>query len=177
MSEAPTIADIRARKKPRRQEVDIPLDSGAVDELARLQKALARAEARDEMINRGKKQAPAIRKQLEELEEVIGESFATFVFQQLPRSVYKELIEAHPPVEEGRRWNDATFPADLIAVSCIQPKLTAQDVSEMFSDTDECWGQTEWDLLYGAALMVNEGETRVPFGGRGSKKTPESAPS
>lgn len=176
-TEAPTIADIRARKKPRRQEVDIPLDSQALAELADLQKALAKAEARDDMRNRGTKEAPPIRKQIEELEARIGDAFATFVFQQLPRAVYKELVDAHPPIEEGRRWNDETFPFDLIASSCVQPKLTVADVAEMFADPDECWGEKEFDLLYGAALLVNEADSRIPFGLRGSRPTPASAPS
>lgn len=173
-NDTPTLAEIRALKTPRLKPVDVPLDGGVFAEIVGLQAELRFAEREDQRLNRPP-QAPALRRRIDEILD--GMRTATFVFRELPKNVYRELIERHPPIDKRLRWNPKTFEPALIAACCIQPKVSLTDIEEMFANADEAWGEAEFRLLFDGALEVNEATARVPFGGNGSEPTTSSEPS
>jgi len=114
MSDSPSIDEIMSVRKPRTEELWLPLDNDVLAEITEVEQLLAKARRDDERLNRVP-QAPRLQERLDELHEAAAEAAVRFVCRELPRKQYRDLIEAHPPVKEGRRWNDETFGPALIA--------------------------------------------------------------
>jgi hypothetical protein len=93
------------------------------------------------------------------------------VLRALPRSQYRELLEAHPPVKDGEDWNADTFCPALIAASSVDPELSLEQATDIW----EGWETEEASRLFLASYYLNEDHKRLGFILRGSATTGGSA--
>lgn len=80
---------------------------------------------------------------------------------------YDKLVASNPPNrtqrDRGDTWNIDTFAPDLIAACCIEPKLTLEEATEIYTSPDWAAGEIG-ALFYGCQKICNAG-TDVPFTG------------
>lgn len=158
--------DMKTRRKPRTRSLSVPLDGAVLDNLERLEDEVRRAEVDDGRYNRPPL-APRLRADLEQARRDAEGDVATFTFAELPRPVYRDLIAAHPSKKADWRWDEETFAPALLAASCTDPVLTPEQAQELW----DTWGTNVCLVLFGAAVLVCEGPTRVPFGGSSTAST------
>lgn len=137
-----TAEDFDRLDKGTQTRTTICLDSDTALEIERLEEALDVAIAADEQNNRPP-EAPALAAQILELQRVAKESEVEFVFRDIGRHAYDQLLQAHPPTSEQRQiaednggqveWNIETFPPALLAASCVSPAWT-----------DRAWWTAKW---------------------------------
>lgn len=181
-TDSPTIDEILAKKKPRRQEVDVPLDSEACARLAELTDAIERAKAKAN----GSLATPGLadlEAELAELQATIGDAFVTFEFEQISRNRYRHLVEEHTVVESyvddsGKTRQNRTLPDTfdfaLIAECCVSHEMKPDQVATMF----DTWGLPEWNAIHGAVTLVNNAAlSSIPSGARSTDKGASSGPS
>ena len=170
-SDKPTLEEIRRLKKPNRQTVEILLDPEMADDIKRLEKDLRDARRLDARENRNP-QAPGIEKQLETLQEEALEYTAEFVFQDIGRKRFEDLIKAYPPSEEekeaGNQWDPEAFAPALVAATAFQPEMTIEEASDLLNE----WGHGEAEALFTAALLVCTERAPVPFTRASTGTTP-----
>ncbi len=179
------IADVLARKQPRRQQVTIILDAdverrlGAAEDAARGARARAQLAPKDTAAAADLAQAEA---DLEAAQGAADEASVTFVFEALGRQQFSDLRGEHPPTKEQRtewkkRWlrtgmvehqipelehNTDTFPPVLIAASCIEPVMTVGQATDLWNSAG--WSDAELAELFGTALLVNQQHRRHDLG-------------
>lgn len=114
------------------------------------------------------------RRAVEAAEEAVRESTQTFVFRSPGSKAFEDLIAEHPPTDDdhddarkmtGRpealaRWHTDTFGPALLAACCIDPKLTVDEATAIYTD----WTDTEAGELFAAALAVCQGIRQVDLG-------------
>lgn len=171
-SDRPTIDEIRARRTPRTRTEWVPLDADLLTRIDELEREVALAKRVDERENR-RPEAPRLEAELAKLRAEAELAAVPFTFQELPRKAYRDLIRAHPSTDPQRRWDEDTFAPALIAASCVQPAMTADDAQDVWDN----WGASVAYVLFGAAYAVNEEPSRVPFSVTASASTAASAPS
>jgi hypothetical protein len=76
-----------------------------------------------------------------------------FVFRGIGRKAFDDLAAANPSDDSGLNWDPETFAPALVAASCEQPKMSEQDVREIWDDPE--WSYQECDQLFAGALSVN----------------------
>lgn len=105
-------------------------------------------------------------------------------FRSVGRHAWDDLIRAHPPTEEQvaeakaggmveLNFNSDTFPPAAVAASLVEPKMTADEVAELWDSPD--WNQAELGILFAAALEVNNSRRTLDLG-KGSGGTAATAP-
>lgn len=146
----PTVADLLARKRPHQRSVTVLLDQDTGERL-------------------------------------------TFTFRAVPRSEWDDLVaaEEHQPTEEQKAefleglikagvdpakaeplsYNPETFAPAAVAASCIEPKLTLEDVLAMWESPD--WSAAELARVFQTAMWVNQRADGTVFWGKGSGSTPD----
>lgn len=169
--DSPTIEEIRKLRKPRTHTVGLPMDSDVLTRIEELEKELRLAVRLDANQNR-EPEAPAIEAELEALRAEAEDSVVEFTFQEIPRKQYRALLDAFPDPDGKRRADDETIAPHLIAACCIDPEMTLDDAQAIWDE----WSDVAASTLYGAAIMVNEALTRVPFGVSATAKIPGSEP-
>ncbi len=96
---------------------------------------------------------------LERVVKVALDDASTVVlrFRAVGHKRYKALLDAHPPTDEQKQdenhppYNSETFPIALIAASCVEPRMTEEQVQEL----DDEWNTSELVPLWLAAIEVN----------------------
>lgn len=157
---------INARRKPREATTWILLDHDLVVRVEELRRRVRDAEVGDQRENRIP-QAPALRAELERLEQQIEDAAVAFRFRALPRREYRALLDDHKDDTGEKRWDTETFPPALIAACAVDPEMTLEQAQTVYSE----WDDNQAFTLFSAALMVNEGESKVPFTVRSSAAT------
>lgn len=196
-TDSPTFDEIRALRKPRTHTVWVPMDEHVIGEIEALEKQIRVEERQDEAQHR-RPVAPKLRKRLDELTAKADEAAVPFALQEIPRRVYRALIDVHPAQADDeargiKRWHEDGFAPALIAVSTTQPELStiprsdlleliasgaaAEDIRAHIAPAVEVWD--DWPasvayMLFGAAYDLQEGETKIPFTVRSSSETPGS---
>lgn len=171
-TDRPTIEEIRKLRQPRTHSVALPIDAGLLEEIAETERELAVAKRIDDNENRDP-EAPAIEERLAALRAEAETAVVIFTFRELPRKAYRALVDEHPDPDGKMRWHEETFAPALIAACCADPEMTLADATAVWDE----WSEVATQILYGAAVIVNEGKTRIPFGVSGSGRTHGSAPS
>ena len=92
---------------------------------------------------------------------------ADFTLRALKRSEYRALLDEHPPSREGADWDADTFPPALLAASAIDPVLTVEQATEMWTE----WEAGEMGRLFLSCWQLNEQTAGVGFTVPGSVKT------
>lgn len=116
---------------------------------------------------------------MEELREQVEESTVPFQVRALPRKVWAELVEAHPPRkddEEDLRMqvNRETFLPELVRRSTVSPKLRDETWSALLDPAGELLSRPQWRKLWNACWNLNVQEMDVPFSVAGLLRTPDS---
>lgn len=103
-----------------------------------------------------------------------GDTARVFVMASIGREGWEQLIDDHQPTDEqqdehrqeqldrnvpplmitGLRWNTETFAPALIAAACIDPPVTVEQATRLW--TDPAWSARECRELFDAALEVND---------------------
>jgi hypothetical protein len=165
-----TMDHLRSRKKPTTKRVEIVLDPAVADavnearnryELARirLEGAPQNAERSDEFHEANATLGAAL--------EGAKDDVAAFVFRNIGRRAWEELVDEHRPTEDQQRkhrkanpsagrltWNPESFPIAAVAASLVEPKLSLAEITELWDDED--WNDAELAALFFGALEVNQ---------------------
>lgn len=90
-------------------------------------------------------------------------------FEGLSPTKFDELGAAYPPTgkdkQENRVWDSVRFPIALVAATCIEPKMTYEQVEQLYNHPD--WASGEFNDLFVAAMRATNGGLDVPFNGLG----------
>lgn len=147
--------------EPQRVAVQVCSKAGLVARHAELDAELTAAQqaARDDLNNH---QVSALVRDIQELEQEIAASQATFVFQGLPYEEWQTLKRKHPPTQAQRREqgldiNIDTFALPAIAECAVDPTMTTDQATRLAKTLPN--GEVE--KMFRAALAAN-GETPVP---------------
>lgn len=160
----PATFDHLRKKKPIEKIVHVPLDPDLVEAYEKAVEDFEAADARDDDLSVVSAAREAAREKLEE-------QTVSLKFRSIGRKRYDALIHDHPPTDEqneehqrqyGQKapYDVETFAPALIAASCVEPEMTAEQVMELFDD----WNPAEVFDLYTAALEVNTQRRVVDLG-------------
>ena len=90
-------------------------------------------------------------------------------FRAIPGAQYDDLMAQNPPTEKqrarGEAYNPDTFAPALISAVSLEPKLSVDQVKEIWAS--EQWSSGERTNLFIQALSVCQSGLDVPFTGRG----------
>ncbi|MGI5423057.1 hypothetical protein [Actinomadura luteofluorescens] len=130
-----------------------------------LEQELAEAQEQDRADDSlaGGGRARKVAEQIRDLEAEMRDHTHTFALRALNRRRFRDLVEAHPPREDNQDdrafgVNSATFPVPLIAASCTDPVMTAEQVEELL----EVLTEGQMLELYVTALQLNRAKVDVP---------------
>jgi hypothetical protein len=157
---ANSIEDILARAKPREKTVLVCLAGDLAGEAERLQDELSRASEDWEPsdlseVHPGRE----IAEQLKAVHAQVREAQEPFLLRYIGDRAYSDLVAAHPAENDQEAFNSDTFPRALIAASCVQPKMTEEQVTDLF----EVINEGEIKKLFDAAWDVHNSSDVVPF--------------
>lgn len=176
------IADVLKAKQPRRKTVTVILDADIELDLSAAEDAVADARSKETVRGAPNVALNAAIVARDELRERARAVSKTFVFEATGRKQYSDLRDQHPPTPDQRRewkalWmrqgleshqiselshNTDTFPPVLLAASCIDPVMTVDQATELWSSAG--WSDSELAALFGAALEVNTTSRRHDLG-------------
>lgn len=161
------IAELRKRKRLATRTCEVLLEPDLATRLQQLRKDLARQEALDAKTN-DRDLAPAIRREIDDVEQAIVDATVTFTFQALPRRDFVDLVESAPPkpsdVDDGLDFDPETLFAPLVAASCVDPAMDVSDAEAIFAE----WEDAEVTKLFATAYQVSKEARNVPFVRRSS---------
>lgn len=75
--------------------------------------------------------------------------------EQIDAGIPLALVQALP-------WDIKTFPPALIAACAVDPTMTLDEATEMWDESDG-WSAAEQDLVFSAALIINQRPKSVRF--------------
>lgn len=186
--------EIKAQKRPARDEVPLSLDPALAQAYAEAQQKLDEArqslEFRPDSVERQERFADA-ESALEEAREALEPSLVYFSIEALGREEFEELIDDCPPSKEQRdryrkenpqqaaagfnlRWDREKFAPLLFSKCVVDPELTSSQAKELWAGG--VFNQGEVEFLFQSCLNVNQ-QARVVDLGKGSKRTASSGSS
>ena len=169
-----SIKEIMALKVAVTKKVVIQLNGAVAEQISDFRMEVRAAELADETSNRDPS-APKLQKELDTLIEVSAVSEITFEFKSIGRYAYDELVEnpqykaTKVQLREGTTFNPDTFPPALVAASCVSPKMTKKEATDIFSDPE--WNGAELQRLFFGALECNTETGDIPLSRSGSDST------
>lgn len=162
MTEGPlrSFEEIRKQATAREAEVSICVAGDLAADADRLTAALDAIDRRragpGASLADGAERAQLV-EELEEVRELMRSAEVPFRFRALPRTEFSALIAAHPGGPD-QNWNPDTLPPALIAASSLNPKLTLEQVEELF----EVFNDDQRGDLYAAAWRANTSAVSIP---------------
>ncbi|MFE4697291.1 hypothetical protein ACFRIC_09375 [Streptomyces sp. NPDC056738] len=155
-----TFEEILARAKPREKTVMVCLAGDLAGEAERLQDELSRVSEDWEPedltdVHPGR----AIAEQLKTVLAQARASEEPFTFRYIGDRAYSDLVAAHPSDSPQEMFDSVTFPRALVAASCVQPKMTEEQVVELF----EVINEGEIKKMFDAAWDVHNASDVIPF--------------
>lgn len=184
VSDKPTIEEIRRRKKPNEKSVEIllePILKSKIEEKEKEVDRLARLEQRGKK-DLSQRAAADIQAELDALLDEARSESVTFIFRDIGRKRLDKLVLAHPPTDEQKQlWKDEgnpgtlgynleTFPAALIAATCVDPEMSEEDAIAICEE----WGGGDIEALFFTAMAACKERTSIPLSKRGTAQTPDS---
>ena len=163
-SDTPTIEEIRRVKKPNERSISLVLNPELLRQMKDLERAYLREQRMDQKENRAPK-APRIKKTMEALEEEAAEYEVTFIFRDIGRKRFDDMIEEHPPTEQEKKldppfqYHPDIFAPALMAATAVQPTMTLQQATDIYDE----FGQGEITALFMTALAACTERASVPF--------------
>lgn len=184
------------KKRPLRRHVDVAMNEDAVIEYNDLTAEMETVKQRADLaaglgdLNRSTELAAEyddLKAQVEAKSQALLENgdVIRFWFESIGSQAYDDLIGEHQPTDEqidkARKegslkpsWNEDTFMPALVAATCSEPKITADEFLAL--QKTKGWSTADVNQLMNTALMVNIGRTQVDLG-KGSGRTAASEPS
>lgn len=159
--------ELRGARKRRTKTVDVPLDEDILQDIDRLERSLPFQRHLEETQNVTPK-AGKMERDLADLKAKALQAAEQFTFQELPRPVYRGLIDAHPSDDETLRWDEETFAPALLAACCVSHEFTDEQWKQLWDE----WPSWVLYPMFAAAYEVCEQPSRVPFGGSSTGETP-----
>lgn len=158
---ARSIQDILAAARPRETEVRLCLAGDLAADADRIQAQLDALDGRFVRSSLAETDPrTALESELAEVHDLMRENEVVFRFRALGKLAYSDLLAAHPGRPgEDEAWNNITYPQALIAASCIEPAMTAEQLEAL----SEVLNQRQRNELFNAAWTAQVGETRVPI--------------
>lgn len=158
----PTTYDhLRSKKKPVTRTVPFCLDDTVAHDIALAE------EARDAAVEhkRPVEEIEKLEANLDRLRKKARTVSVDFKFRSMKPREFDSLLDEHPPTKEqkdaarkagnaGLTFNPETYPPALVAASLIEPDLTVEDVTDMWTSGD--WNHGELNVLFFSALDVNQ---------------------
>lgn len=177
MAERPMTWDhLKSQKKPNITKVRIALDSEIADAYEEAKEELERLRTRVKV----RPDDMGLLAELDQAEETFNqaktsalETSAEFVMRAVGRKRFDDLMAKHPPTSDQRKkaredgageisWNPDTFPPALIHLSIVTPKMTPEEVSELWASED--WSGAETIALFMGAMEVNSNRRDINLG-------------
>lgn len=174
----PATADHLKKKRPATKTVEVVLDPTLAVELRDAERARDLAQVRldarpgdhdlQSAVWAAGEAVDVLRARADEEDAVVAVRF-----RSIGRLAWDELIRDHPPTDEqvaeaksaglgDLNFNSDTFPPAVVAASLDDPKMTAEEVAELWDSPD--WNQAELELLFIAALEVNNSRHTLDLG-------------
>lgn len=182
-----TLADHKKKKKPVIRKVWIPGDDEVAEAFQLAEQkyktllGLHRARPDDTTIAADLHVAQSA---LDDAEKALRETALLFKFRSIGRVKFDALVKDHPPTTEQKEeiasagkdpkdlaWDPKGFSVSLVAACSLEPKMTREEVRELFDDED--WTQTEAASLFECALNCNMEMRKISLDavGNGSRGT------
>jgi len=101
----------------------------------------------------------ATAERIAEIEAEMEASVIEFKFRSVGHKAWADLLRQHPPTREQKRelpqidHNPETFPYEAIALSCIDPLMTVEQVREL--DAKPFIDVQAWSTLWSKCLEAN----------------------
>lgn len=186
-SDKPTISEIRRLKKPNTRKCTILLDSSLAHEIGELEaeiEAMGKLQntQRTSLADTTNKDIEALLEDLDSLREEAESLTVVFIFRDIGRRNYDDLVTAHKPTDEEKQeykeaggegvlaYSTLTFPPALVHETAIEPKIPIDEATEIFED----WAEGDIELLFTTALMVCKEPTSLPKSKAGIVKMRDS---
>jgi hypothetical protein len=172
-----TYDHLKSSKKPVYKSVWIALDPELADEEADLKQKASALRIRQTARPNDEKtlqDLADVEQKLEAATAALRENSVKFTFRSIGRRRYDDLLSDHQPTPEhiaeakkmdpqaGLDFNPDTFPQALIAASIHEPKLTKDEVNDLFQSDD--WSGAELSALFEAALVANTTRRIIDLG-------------
>lgn len=156
----PNIEEILKQATPRQRTVKVCVRGDLASEVERLT---------DELANTSKEWEPSsiaeehpgrrIAAELHEAQAAARAAEEPFTLRYIGDRAYNDLLAAHPSDNANELFDDRTFPKALIAASCVDPQMTAEQAEALF----EVINQGEQKKLFDAAWEVHNATDVSPF--------------
>lgn len=100
-------------------------------------------------------------RQIEEARAGMVAASVEFRLRAMGSRAYRNLIARHPalPGQKGQPYDAATFLPELVALCCVEPAMTVEQVGQLLDIVND--GQAQ--QLFTTALVVNEEASPLPF--------------
>jgi len=174
----PAVKDRLKKKEATRNKVRITMSSDIADALSEAEEAHSLAQMslmQNEEDADVKRKLVDAEENLRVAKEAAIEDSIEFVFRNVGRKAFDLLIDQHAPTAADRKeaekqggnpdslqWSPSTFPQALVAASIIHPKMTQEEVQEIWDDPD--WGGDELTQLFYCALGAQQKSRIVRMG-------------
>lgn len=152
-------SEVMAAATPREETVELCVDGALNSTFESLERRL-RAFA-DWKPNALEDEDPRleIAREMEGVREQMRKHSFVFTMRAISAKQWSDLMAAHPGRPEiAESFNQLTFPSALIAVCCVDPVMSVEQVDALFERLNE--GQR--NLLFSSAWVANHGGD-VPF--------------
>lgn len=174
----PPTFDHLKRKRPRTRTVDIILDDELAQEVADLAREvridrdyLGQLEGRGATDPVRKLELDEKQQRLADLQRQLREETATMRFEGIGRERFEEIQDEHQPTDEQKaeaaakddpppEWNPDTFPQAVVQASCVEPKMTEEQVAHLW----KTWNEGELTAIWLTAYAVNTQRRVVDLG-------------
>lgn len=163
---APTFDHLK-RKEPRTTREWVPLTEDAGDRWTNAKRDYDRIQ-----ITGTPEELEQAKARLEALRDELSDDVVEIIYRALPRHRFEELRRAAKPTSEERveelrkQWagQEPEYDAELlatplIAATVVQPKMTAEQVAELFAAEEDGgmgWSQADYVRMFQQSLMVNQ---------------------
>jgi hypothetical protein len=161
-----SIEDLIGRVGRPTRSVRLCLDGALLADWEQAEADLAAADRMAGMSLAGSGDRGALAERVRELEAQMREHEETFTFRGLGMYELSALQSRHPAKPGTRGWDIESGAAELVAATCIEPKMTVDQTGRLLDALSH--GQA--DRLITAAWAASTGGTDVPFSVRASER-------
>jgi hypothetical protein len=184
-----TTSEIIAKRKRNRKSATVLLDPDLKDEIDKLAADIAAEERKGKRLGGSLAENSSVtiqsmREGLATLYENAKAHSATFLFQDIGRHEFVELLKEHRPTEETLKYYEEegqdrpefepdTFVPALLHLSSYEPKITPEEAQDIYTT----WSEGDIETLFMAAYIACRERTSIPFSEAGIEQIGSTEPS
>lgn len=172
----PKAMDRLKKKEASRTKVLITMSSDIAEELEEAEAQLSMLQLQEMSgLEAVSDKVTEARARVDQARAAAREDGVEFVFRSIGRKAYDKIVTDHPPTDSNRKeaeaqggdpkalqWNPYTFPQALVAAAIVHPKLSAEEIEEMWDSDD--WSGRELEQLVFAAMAAQQKNRVVQMG-------------